>query len=651
MDHSERRGGASLKPFKLRLSRPFADLEGFSESQSARLLRAASGTLLRRTARIVVAVCIALLPAAFFALFTLADSVLNGRGRSQIALSWPVVATTASLVTAPLLALFARDLFLRSRIRSLLDRREICLDCGYSLAGMRVPPSNTLLCPECTLPCELHSRISEVALDASGQPIFTPALWPRPRWTPVQRRRIRRAVFGTLLAAPAAILIFLAFNEIKVQLQAERAAAQRPPDDALMKLALAHQGMRPPGPDGWELLADVIAERKSIDAKLQASLGREPPRFASLNPMSRGGEPGSREPERGRARAFMKEYTTRGLVAKMDAISAEHRNIPRIYREEVGPVPLEAISLSHINTGRMWLAAQKDDAEEYKRAVMSSLRIADVLYLQPDSLCHYTACGIESGVWANVGSLLSSKPSQHWMAPVERLLEQPRRDFRSFLLEAERLRAATFLADLFSDPSEVRFGRFSKSFRTPGRLLPMQPQLRLGTYEENIAAANSRFDDLVRHTEPWQRTIGQRDPGYTELQLEPYWTDLTGGIVVRHDERELHFRAAQVMLALERYRLSMGEYPLTLEALVPAYLDRMPADPFSGNPLCYRLLHEDDPALRGQSYLLYSVGGDMWDNGGQDLRHRSALARREILECPPRPSARALDYILTPPDR
>jgi hypothetical protein len=140
------------------------------------------------------------------------------------------------------------------------------------------------------------------------------------------------------------------------------------------------------------------------------------------------------------------------------------------------------------------------------------------------------------------------------------------------------------------------------------------------------------------------------DPTW-ELQLGLFLHDLAGGVLVRLDERELHFRAAQVMLALEGYRLSMGEYPLTLEALVPAYLDRLPADPFSGNPLCYRRLHEDDPALRGRSYLLYSVGGDLRDNGGRDLRDRSSLARRDMLKYPPPAGARALDYILTPPDR
>jgi hypothetical protein len=61
--------------------------------------------------------------------------------------------------------------------------------------------------------------------------------------------------------------------------------------------------------------------------------------------------------------------------------------------------------------------------------------------------------------------------------------------------------------------------------------------------------------------------------------------------------------------ALERFFLAQGQYPETLEKLVPAYLDKVPKDPFSGGPMQYR--RDADKA-----YRLYSVGPNCRDDGG-----------------------------------
>jgi Tfp pilus assembly protein PilE len=62
--------------------------------------------------------------------------------------------------------------------------------------------------------------------------------------------------------------------------------------------------------------------------------------------------------------------------------------------------------------------------------------------------------------------------------------------------------------------------------------------------------------------------------------------------------------------ALERYYLANGGYPETLEALAPKFTTRVPSDLMSGKPLVYRR----DTA---QSYVLYSVGMNLLDDGGK----------------------------------
>jgi hypothetical protein len=67
-------------------------------------------------------------------------------------------------------------------------------------------------------------------------------------------------------------------------------------------------------------------------------------------------------------------------------------------------------------------------------------------------------------------------------------------------------------------------------------------------------------------------------------------------------------RSAQTALAVERYRQAHQHWPETLAALVPAYLERVPSDPFDGNELRYRRL--DD------GVVIYALGPDGKDDGG-----------------------------------
>ncbi len=67
---------------------------------------------------------------------------------------------------------------------------------------------------------------------------------------------------------------------------------------------------------------------------------------------------------------------------------------------------------------------------------------------------------------------------------------------------------------------------------------------------------------------------------------------------------------AIIACALERYRLVHGGYPKTVNELTPTYLQKMPCDLLTGEPLHYRL--EADG-----SFTLYSVGLDGQDDGGQ----------------------------------
>jgi len=67
---------------------------------------------------------------------------------------------------------------------------------------------------------------------------------------------------------------------------------------------------------------------------------------------------------------------------------------------------------------------------------------------------------------------------------------------------------------------------------------------------------------------------------------------------------------ARTACALERFRLAHGNYPETLAALAPQFIENLPHDIINGQPLHYR--RTDDGR-----FVLYSVGWDETDDGGK----------------------------------
>lgn len=61
-------------------------------------------------------------------------------------------------------------------------------------------------------------------------------------------------------------------------------------------------------------------------------------------------------------------------------------------------------------------------------------------------------------------------------------------------------------------------------------------------------------------------------------------------------------------IAIERFRIKHGKLPASLAALVPTYLDAVPMDPFSGEPMIYKVTE--------QGFRVYAVDVDLKDNGG-----------------------------------
>jgi hypothetical protein len=69
---------------------------------------------------------------------------------------------------------------------------------------------------------------------------------------------------------------------------------------------------------------------------------------------------------------------------------------------------------------------------------------------------------------------------------------------------------------------------------------------------------------------------------------------------------------ARIACALERYRLSQGKYPETLDALMPQYSKRLPHDVINGQPFKYH-------GTKDGQFVLYSIGWNEVDDGGETV--------------------------------
>jgi hypothetical protein len=68
---------------------------------------------------------------------------------------------------------------------------------------------------------------------------------------------------------------------------------------------------------------------------------------------------------------------------------------------------------------------------------------------------------------------------------------------------------------------------------------------------------------------------------------------------------------AQIVCALERYHLTHGYYPETLDVLAPQFIEKIPHDIIGGGQLIYRRTNDG-------KFLLYSIGWNETDDGGRD---------------------------------
>jgi len=109
--------------------------------------------------------------------------------------------------------------------------------------------------------------------------------------------------------------------------------------------------------------------------------------------------------------------------------------------------------------------------------------------------------------------------------------------------------------------------------------------------------AGEALDSECSSWRPWNMFAIMQLPAITENEFKFAFAQTSADL-------------AMIACALERYRLANGTYPDSLDQLCPQFLEAIPHDIITGQPLKYR--RRDDGR-----FVLYSVGWNEVDDGGK----------------------------------
>ena len=154
------------------------------------------------------------------------------------------------------------------------------------------------------------------------------------------------------------------------------------------------------------------------------------------------------------------------------------------------------------------------------------------------------------------------------------------------------------------------------------RMETLLEMLTRSLFRDNELRLNHHFDEMTArgggpdHTFDPDRPTPSAPENITDsFEKDYYWLGGQSGGFSETEEQyivlQILFDQARLGCALERFRLARGAFPKTLEELTPEFISTLPNDPYTRAAYHYRPVGKD-------SFLLYSVGKNRKDDGGQD---------------------------------
>ncbi|MGV6825702.1 MAG: hypothetical protein ACWA5Q_01885 [bacterium] len=218
-----------------------------------------------------------------------------------------------------------------------------------------------------------------------------------------------------------------------------------------------------------------------------------------------------------------------------------------------------------------------------------------------DGIPDYEQDGFEYFVAGEFNSTLKTMSSI--LSPLERPLFERVESERGRVEEAKRIAVEE------SQTDDVSFNYletlFPKFFIHPNRFYSIQAKSfaeQLKLTRQSCTSFNSSLNDdsglgVTRYLMPWKA-------------MNDFFAETSRGLLkssrIKRCFSHVYFGVAKVVIAANAYHQQTGEWPHTLDQLVPGYLNEVPRDYFAEGPLKYN----------PQTRVVYSVGMNFEDDGG-----------------------------------
>jgi hypothetical protein len=462
------------------------------------------------------------------------------------------------------------------------------------------------------------------------------------------------------------------FAELQKVIEASQPEAGRQPGavngyDALMAAAVAAHGVNKASPDPSASDFEAIRSPESLD---------------SLDPEARGRA-------RAEALALMDELRKAGVDEHLAKAASAVRFVrPRLNSPErdaqvrrlgvepektepgerrVLAVPIPEIAsfrvLLRYADARMVLAAEAERWDEFIQGFRGMMAMGSALTRHGawrDR--HAGAWTVSAGIQGVIGLDALARLPEDRLRELRETVDAFERDLPPFrtVLDGDRLRALDACRWVFGPDGRIDTRRLTELIRFVTGLdrddLGEVTGKDASTRQETVVALEAIFGEAARRSE--LSAVQRRDLGsfrdwlkataIPEQQLLGWLTPSLDLLLPSEDGLALRLLGLRTLIAIERYRRAhAGAEPANLEALVPAFMPTVPIDRFSDQPLRYVRLAAPD--AWGRTFILYSVGADGVDDGGQPVPEDRGW-RDDALR--PGPRGAGLDFELNPaPDR
>lgn len=631
-----------------RVYRAFPELDRYPDDRCIRFVNAAKRGLFRRALHVILIgpVAIATGCGLFAGILYLIDWIWPDsllRAETQT-LPWLTILFILFILMCGALGAAAgfvvRDVLLRRRVRYVLRTRGVCASCRYGLVGLPVESGNVVVCPECGFETEVDESLGELVLDATGRNRYEPNIQPvrqsrifTQKRMEVMKRVAKYGGLGLLVLIPS---LWGAW-ELYIRAQAKEAAAAR---NGLATLSRHLESVQPESTDGadaWTHFGRANALILTTDDRVYKAPPDGSTKFEDIypyfstvyDPQKLYDDATKTQKEKAALELelsilLLDAYRVDGVYAELDKLAATPRALRALNASPTQPLSMmllpelgRARQFARINAARMHLSSEAGNLAEFESAMRVSLALGSMTRRGATLVDGLVGVAIDALAIERMRSALVRHGSDpNWTNAMKRALKDYSINLdATHVLEGERICIQDTIAWIFSDPANIRRGKFSSTMKsfTSGEAVAG----RMGSFADNRDEFDAYFGAIKAEAsmERTARVKTAAEDYESELVLVNIMMPAISKTLTSYDQLNMDRRSMSVMLALEEFRQRTGSYPATLPELVPGHLDMLPTDPFTGRLFGYKRIDAaTDTQQRG--YLLYSFGSDGVDDGG-----------------------------------